>query len=138
MAPRMASVRVTADQARRLGARIPKKARVPRGKSELEEQFKQLFYVRSKGKPWFYPLTPQYRFHAKRQWTFDFAIVERSIAIELEGGHWINGRHNRGTGYENDCEKYNAASEDSWVLLRATKVMIPGVVDQLIRILDRF
>lgn len=67
---------------------------------------------------------PEYRFHHKRRWRFDFAIPERKVAIECEGGIWTGGRHTRGAGFENDCEKYNAAAELGWCVLRFTKRMI--------------
>lgn len=62
----------------------------------------------------------EYRFHPKRRWRFDFAITDRMIAIEVEGGHWSNGRHTRGKGFEDDCEKYSEAACLGWRLIRVT------------------
>lgn len=62
----------------------------------------------------------EYRFHPSRRWRFDFALHDHRIAIECEGGHWSGGRHVRGDGFENDCEKYNAAVVAGWRVLRFT------------------
>ena len=67
----------------------------------------------------------EYRFHPPRRWRFDFAhTYGRKIAIECEGGTWSGGRHTRGSGFEKDCEKYNQAAIDGWLVLRYTRNMI--------------
>lgn len=68
------------------------------------------------------------RFDPKRRWRIDFAVSEKLIAIETEGGHWIGGRHVRGAGFEADCEKYNALALAGWRLLRFTGNMIKSGV----------
>jgi len=67
-----------------------------------------------------YDWTHEYRFHPVRRWRFDHANPEYKVAIEYEGGIWTNGRHTRGTGYKNDCDKYNAAQLLGWRVLRYT------------------
>lgn len=62
----------------------------------------------------------EYRFHPTRQWRFDYAIPDHRIAIEIDGGIWINGRHNRASGYLGDMEKFNAAATLGWVVLKFT------------------
>lgn len=62
----------------------------------------------------------EYRFHPTRQWRFDYAIPDLRIAIEIDGGIWINGRHNRASGYIGDMEKFNAAATLGWVVLKFT------------------
>lgn len=69
-------------------------------------------------------LNRQHKFHEARKWTFDFAHMATRTAIEIEGGTWVNGRHNRGQGYSNDCEKYNAATALGWKVFRLTSDMI--------------
>ena len=56
----------------------------------------------------------------KRFWKFDYAIPEKLVAVEIEGGVYTKGRHTRGQGYVKDLEKYNAAIELGWVVLRYT------------------
>ena len=65
----------------------------------------------------------EYRFHPERKWRFDYAWPERKIALEIEGGIWKKGRHVRGKGYENDCEKYSEAVVLGWRIIRATPGM---------------
>ncbi len=82
-----------------------------------------LFQLQLSGLP-----TPQreFLFHHKRKWRFDIAWPDLLIAVEIEGGIWVGGRHVRGEGYEADCEKYNAAQLDGWMVLRFTPGMLKG------------
>jgi very-short-patch-repair endonuclease len=53
-------------------------------------------------------------------WRFDFADIENKIAVELEGGIWIQGRHTRGAGFMEDAKKYNRANILGWTVMRYT------------------
>ena len=64
------------------------------------------------------------KFHPTRRWRFDFAWPDRFIALETEGGTWAGGRHTRGSGFEGDCHKYNAAAILGWRVLRVTATMV--------------
>jgi hypothetical protein len=55
-----------------------------------------------------------------RDWRFDIAIPEYMIAVELDGGTWIQGRHSRGAGVISDMDKINAATVRGWRVLRYT------------------
>lgn len=55
-----------------------------------------------------------------RDWRFDVAIPEYQIAVELDGGTWIHGRHSRGAGVISDMDKINAATVRGWRVLRYT------------------
>ena len=70
------------------------------------------------------PLEREYRFHHARKWRLDFAHPATRIGIEIEGGTWVQGRHNRPQGFAADCEKYNSAAELGWRLFRLTPDMI--------------
>lgn len=66
----------------------------------------------------------EYAFHPTRKWRFDFAWPERKIAAEVEGAIWANGRHTRGQGFIDDCEKYNNAALLGWLVFRFTESTI--------------
>lgn len=65
------------------------------------------------------PVT-EHKFHPKRRWRFDLCWPNDLLAVEVEGGTWINGRHNRGSGFEKDAEKYAEAMCLGWTVLRVT------------------
>jgi very-short-patch-repair endonuclease len=67
----------------------------------------------------------EYRFHPRRKWRFDAAFPERMIAVEIDGGAFIGGRHTRGAGFRRDCEKINAAGLLGWRVFR----FLPEQVD---------
>jgi hypothetical protein len=70
----------------------------------------------------------EYRFAESigRQWRFDGAWPDLKVAVEVEGGIWAPepGRHNRGSGMEEDCRKYNAAALLGWNVIRVTERII--------------
>lgn len=59
-------------------------------------------------------------FSPPRKWRFDIAWPEHMLALEIEGGIYSRGRHNRPIGFEKDCEKYNIAILEGWRVLRVT------------------
>lgn len=65
----------------------------------------------------------QHRFHPKRKWLFDFAWPEMKIAVEIDGGTAIGGRHVRPAGFRADCEKLNAAQLLGWAVYRGDSTM---------------
>lgn len=66
----------------------------------------------------------EYKFHPRRKWRFDFAWPKMLVAVEVEGGKWVKGRHQRPQGFEADCEKYNEAARMGWRVFRFTGDMI--------------
>lgn len=60
----------------------------------------------------------EFRFHPVRKWRFDFAWPDQKVAVEIEGGAWTNGRHQRGKGFIADMDKYNTATLDGWRVFR--------------------
>ncbi len=64
------------------------------------------------------------RFCPERRFRFDFAWPEHSFAVECDGGHWVRGRHARGTGIDSDCEKGAIAILMGWRVLHVTSTHI--------------
>ena len=64
--------------------------------------------------------TPEYKFHPVRKWRIDYAWINHKIALEVEGGVFIQGRHSRGVGMIKDMEKYNTLASEGWRVLRVT------------------
>ena len=60
----------------------------------------------------------EYRFaaDAKRRWRADIAFPAARVAVEIDGGLWIYGRHNRASGALADMEKGNAYAERGWIV----------------------
>jgi very-short-patch-repair endonuclease len=76
----------------------------------------------------------EYRFHPLRKWAFDLCYPEHRLAVEIEGGVYVLGRHVRPKGYRNDCEKYSEAAVLGWRIIRVTPDMVEsGLAVDLIR-----
>lgn len=67
----------------------------------------------------------EYKFHPKRRWRIDFAWPNIKLAIEIEGGAFVEGRHTRPIGFSKDIEKYNNLTLMGWYLFR----FLPNKVD---------
>jgi very-short-patch-repair endonuclease len=88
-----------------------------------------------------YKLTPilEFTFAKPRKWRFDFAFTQEMVAVEIEGGTRHLGRHNRHSGFESDCAKYNEAAILGWKVLRFTTEMVAAgtAIDTTLRALGR-
>jgi very-short-patch-repair endonuclease len=93
--------------------------KTPKQPSDLEAELSKQFSAAGIRQP----LT-EYRFHETRKWRFDFAWPELKLAVEVEGGGWSGGRHTRGTGFEADLEKYDAAMRMGWNIYRCAGRLI--------------
>jgi len=99
--------------------------------SRLERRF--LLYWQSLGGP---VLEREYRFHPTRKWRADFAHIESRTLIEIEGGIYIRGRHNRAAGFIADAEKYLEAFLAGWSVVRLTSEQITAPnIERLIQCL---
>ena len=100
--------------------------------SKLEAKF--LFLWRCLDGP---KLEIEYRFHPKRKWRADFVHLPSKTLIEIEGGAWVGGRHNRGGGFVKDAEKYLEATLAGWCVVRLTEKQVEVEwIDRLIAFLS--
>jgi len=73
----------------------------------------------------------QYRFHPKRRWMIDFAWPEYQVAAEVNGGTWVNGRHNRPSHINKEYEKLNHLALAGWLsFLFSTDMVQDGTAVQ--------
>lgn len=66
----------------------------------------------------------EYRFHPVRKWRLDVAFPKIKLAVEVDGGVWVGGRHTRGAGYEADAEKRAVAQMMGWLVINITPGML--------------
>ena len=80
------------------------------------------------------------QFHSERNWRFDLAWPPAMVAVEIDGGVWIKGRHNRPKGYEDDCRKLAEAAVAGWTVIRVTGGMVRSneALRFIARALERF
>ena len=57
------------------------------------------------------------RFHPVRRWRFDLAWPDQKVALEVQGGIFVRGRHSRGDALLKEWEKLNTASGMGWRML---------------------
>lgn len=63
----------------------------------------------------------EYEFHPHRRWRFDYAWPNAGrLALEVDGGLFVNGRHNRGEAMIATMEKMNTAASEGWRVLYTT------------------
>ena len=83
-------------------------------KQKYEEPFKRFLVFHNINFVCEYYPIPKRRFRA------DFYLEKYNCLIEIEGGIWNQGRHNRGYGYAADVRKYNDYILAGYKLLRFT------------------
>jgi very-short-patch-repair endonuclease len=113
---------------------IPTRVAMPRSfealqgaeESPLERRFNEL-WDRLDALPELRP-EREFIFAAPRKWRFDFAWVSRRVALELEGGLYSFGRHQRPAGFVADCDKYFEATLRGWTVIRLPSVRITDSV----------
>lgn len=69
-------------------------------------------------------LEKEYTFCPGRRFRFDYAVPELWLAVEVDGGVWIWGRHNRPKTFQADLEKLNLATAMGWRVFRYTYDML--------------
>ena len=103
-------------------------------KSVLEEKFDAKWNK-------IYPeikLLREYKLLKDRKFKGDFAHPDSKTVIEIQGGIWIQGRHNRGSGYTKDCKRTLALIANGWKVIYLVESMfteetfkiIKGIIDE--------
>ena len=113
--------------------------RNPPGKSRLEEKVAadlQLFGLMD-------ACERQHRFHPSRKWLIDFAWPGRRVALEVNGGTYLQGKfrgaHSRGDRQRKDFEKWSTLSLMGWTVLLVDSVDVKqGVhIERVLRALRK-
>lgn len=78
----------------------------------------------------------QLTWHVSRDWRWDIAWPDYQLALELQGGSWTSGRHNRGAGMAGDYEKHLNATRVGWRVLYLTTDMLHDDPSTLIAIIS--
>jgi len=73
----------------------------------------------------------EYKFLKTRRFRFDYAIIDKQIAIEYEGIMSKKARHTAIIGYTNDCTKYNLAQINGWLVLRYTTLNYTNIENDI-------
>jgi hypothetical protein len=81
-------------------------------------------------------LCPEYRIHLSRQFRSDWAIPDLRVLIEYEGLFSKKSGHTTPTGYTSNCEKYNLAAVEGWIILRYTAIHYKNVLTDLNKIYE--
>lgn len=120
------ALKLTPDQARALGVAVPSsgRTRARRPQANLADTLYAQLRIAGCALP-----KREYRFCQTRRWRFDLAYPHLGLGIEVDGGvHTMatsdQGRHTRGSGFEKDCAKLNAAAMLGWRVLRFTSKMV--------------
>lgn len=72
----------------------------------------------------------EYLFHPDRRWRFDMAWINEGIAVEIDGGIWMQTKSGRSKGHAHpkrfiqDLEKLNEAILQGWRVFRFTPQMV--------------
>ncbi len=59
----------------------------------------------------------EYKFHPTRRWRLDLAWPDKKVAVEVQGGIFVSGRHSRGAALLKEWEKLNTAAMNGWRIL---------------------
>lgn len=94
-----------------------KKSAIPKAESPGECAF--ALHCRLEG------LTPEREYlFSNRKFRADFAFVPERLLVEIEGGIWMNGRHNRASSIEKDFAKYALAAILGYRVIRVSTAQV--------------
>lgn len=77
------------------------------------------------------PFVMEHRFDEYRKFRFDFAFVDKKVAVEYEGIMSKKSRHTTVGGYSKDADKYNLAQKQGWSVFRFTVLNYKNLLDTI-------
>lgn len=107
-------------------------------KEDSNKEASLLFYMKALGGGKIPSPSKQYKFHPTRKFQFDFAWVDKKVAVECDGGRYQfgGGRHSS----PGDYDKLNEAAILGWKVIRFLNEQIDKdpskCVDTIIRALN--
>lgn len=104
--------KILAEQDEAKGKPHKRKLSKPGQGSELERELARQIHAARLPAP-----VEQYRFHPSRKYRADFCWIQQRLIVEVQGGVWSGGRHTRGRGYIEDCERMVLAQLIGWRVL---------------------
>jgi very-short-patch-repair endonuclease len=101
--------------------------------SSLEKKF-GIYWAAAHG----CPLDREVKLVPGRKFRCDFFEWRSNVVIELEGGHWVSGRHTRGKGFQDDCEKYLLITLEGYTIFRLTdkQITVP-IIESIVEFIER-
>lgn len=79
----------------------------------------------------------EFRFSPPRRWRFDWCWPSEKLALEVQGGLFVGGRHSRGPALLKEHEKLNTAAALGYRVLFCTPSALlidgPGLVRKALR-----
>ena len=70
----------------------------------------------------------EHRFSPPRRWRFDWAWPDEKVALEVQGGVFVQGRHTRGAALLREHEKLNEAAAQGWRVLYVVPSQLESTV----------
>lgn len=74
-----------------------------------------------------------------RKFRFDLAYEKQKLAVEVNGGNWIGGRHINPKSIESEYEKINLAAQNGWYVQIYTPKQVKdwSAAEQIKQFLDK-
>ena len=92
----------------------------------LPQPVQEYQFAKAQGRKWAFDLAWPDKVVVLRPGRVNQYLPKGRVAVEIEGGLYIQGRHSRGAGYERDLAKDNAAVVMLWHVLRFS----PGMLER--------
>jgi hypothetical protein len=77
----------------------------------------------------------EYKFHKDRKWKLDIAFPAERVAVEVQGGLFVRGRHTQGAALLKEYEKLNELAQMGWriIYVQPKDVTLQSTVDMIRR-----